>query len=306
MAEVTSILQSLGGFQARRNPKSQHLVKSAPKLLSGGYKHQGNEGWDAVEKTLLAAVDEGEYKIAEQCLEILVDKFPASPRVDCLSGIIIESKESPTIALAYYDEMLKSDPSNAALWRRKAGTLRKMGRVDEAVNELCLMLDTFYTEVEAWLELADIYLSCHRYELALQSLSHVLLLAPQNPFHMLHFAETAYLVPDVPLALKVYLQAVDMTDDDDQDGVTPMDTVPSGLVLRAWFGVKLCTNKLITEPKATNSPSQTSSPNTNVLASLDDLATERLKTAYLETTRESPPAGDSALLREMAGILQRV
>lgn len=79
----------------------------------------------------------------------------------------------------------------------------------------------------------------YRYDLALQALSHVLLLAPQNPFHMLHFAETAYLVPDVPLALKVYLQAVDMTDDDDQDGVTPMDTVPSKLVLRAWFGVKL-------------------------------------------------------------------
>ena len=85
----------------------------------------------------------------------------------------------------------------------------------------------------------------YRYELALQALSHVLLLAPQNPFHMLHFAETAYLVTDVPLALKVFLQAVDMTDDDDQDGVTPMDTVPSKLVLRAWFGVKLVCSHII-------------------------------------------------------------
>ena len=144
------------------------------------------------------------------------------------------------------------------MWRRKAGTLRKLGKIDEAVTELCALLDTFYTEIEAWIELADIYLSCgrcvlnmsglsiadyssqtFRYDLALQALSHVLLLAPQNPFHMLHFAETAYLVPDVPLALKVYLQAVDMTDDDDQDGVTPMDTVPGKLVLRAWVGVKL-------------------------------------------------------------------
>ena len=75
--------------------------------------------------------------------------------------------------------------------------------------------------------------------MATQALSHVLLLAPQNPFHVLHFAETAYLIPDVPLALKVFLQAVDMTDDADQDGVAPVDTVPNGLVLRAWFGVKL-------------------------------------------------------------------
>ena len=27
------------------------------------------------------------------------------------------------------------------------------------------MLDTFYTEVEGWLELADIYLSCQQYVL---------------------------------------------------------------------------------------------------------------------------------------------
>ncbi|KAI0089413.1 hypothetical protein BDY19DRAFT_889264, partial [Irpex rosettiformis] len=263
-------------------------------------------GWDAVEKTLLAAVDERDYQLAEHALRILVDKFPGSPRVEVLSGIILENKETPTKALAYYNELLKEDSSNAALWRRKAGILRKLGKVDEAVNELCALLDTFYTEIEGWIELGDIYLSCHRYEFALQALSHVLLLAPQNPFHMLHFAETAYLVPDVPLALKVYLQAVDMTDDDDQDGVTPMDTVPSKLVLRAWFGVKLCTNKLITEPKAINSPSQTSPPKTNVLASLDDLATERLRTAYLETTRESPPQGDTALLKELAKILQQV
>ena len=120
------------------------------------------------------------------------------------------------------------------------------------------MLDTFYTEVEGWLELADIYTSCQqyviiysanlgyaeavdgqRYDHAVQSLSHALLLAPQNPFYVIHFAETAVLVPDIPLALKMFLQAVDMTDDEEQDGVAPRDTVPTGLVLRAWFGVKL-------------------------------------------------------------------
>lgn len=73
----------------------------------------------------------------------------------------------------------------------------------------------------------------------MQAISHALLLAPQNPFHVVHFAETAFLVPDIPLALKMYLQAVDMTDEEEQDGVAPRDTVPTGLVVRAWFGVKL-------------------------------------------------------------------
>ena len=34
-----------------------------------------------------------------------------------------------------------------------------MGKVDRAVEELSALLDTFYTEVDGWLELADIYLS---------------------------------------------------------------------------------------------------------------------------------------------------
>ena len=38
-----------------------------------------------------------------------------------------------------------------------------MGKIDRAVEELSAMLDTFYTEVEGWLELTDIYLSCQQY-----------------------------------------------------------------------------------------------------------------------------------------------
>ena len=48
----------------------------------------------------------------------------------------------------------------------------------------------------------------------------------------------SYLANDLPLALKMYLQVVDMTDDDDED-VPPSDSIPTGITLRAWFGVKL-------------------------------------------------------------------
>ena len=100
------------------------------------------------------------------------------------------------------------------------------------------MLDTFYTEPDGWLELADIYASCQQYTYALQALSHALLLSPQNPSYFLQYAETAYLAEDVPLALKTFLHVVDMTDDDDGD-LPPSDSIPTGITLRAWFGVKL-------------------------------------------------------------------
>jgi hypothetical protein len=35
-----------------------------------------------------------------------------------------------------------------------------MGRTEDAVNELRLFLDTFYNDLDGWLELADIYSSC--------------------------------------------------------------------------------------------------------------------------------------------------
>jgi hypothetical protein len=49
------------------------------------------------------------------------------------------------------------------IWQRQISVLRKLNRIDLAVEELCKFADTFYTEVEAWLELADIYTSQNQY-----------------------------------------------------------------------------------------------------------------------------------------------
>ncbi len=54
-----------------------------------------------------------------------------------------------------------------------------------------------------------------------------MLIAPQNPFHALRFAETAYTAGDIPLALSYFLKVVEMSEGD------------SGVPSRAWFGVKL-------------------------------------------------------------------
>lgn len=38
-----------------------------------------------------------------------------------------------------------------------------MGMIEKATEELSQFLDTFYSDVEGWLELADIYSSCNQY-----------------------------------------------------------------------------------------------------------------------------------------------
>jgi ER membrane protein complex subunit 2 len=125
-----------------------------------------------------------------------------------------------------------------------------MGRVEQTVEELGKYLDTFYTDLEGWLELADIYSQCNqcvvlgslrviftdtlfRYSHALEALSHALVLAPQNPFTFLQFAETAYTAGDVPLALKMFLVVVEMSERDQEK-----DQPPTGFTIRAWMGVK--------------------------------------------------------------------
>ena len=61
-----------------------------------------------------------------------------------------------------------------------------------------------------------------------------MLLAPQNPFYVLEFAEIAYASGDIPLAIKTFLIAVDMTDDED----APITSYQTDVTLRAWYGVK--------------------------------------------------------------------
>ena len=50
-------------------------------------------------------------------------------------------------------------------WKRQVAVLRRMGKTEDAVNELRSLLDTFYNDLEGWLELANIYSSCCQYVL---------------------------------------------------------------------------------------------------------------------------------------------
>lgn len=58
---------------------------------------------------------------------------------------------------------LSSHENLKAIWKRQISMLRRLGQIENAVVELCKFADTFYTDVEAWLELADIYASNHQY-----------------------------------------------------------------------------------------------------------------------------------------------
>ncbi|KAJ7216560.1 hypothetical protein GGX14DRAFT_442004 [Mycena pura] len=269
---LASALDKLATFRTNNTRASQETFKNASVIMKTARK-LGDDGWAVLEQLLLASVDIGRLDVADQCLRQLSDRFPDSPRVDVLTGIRMEATEPPDVVLQYYEQLLDADSANAAVWKRKISVLRRIGKIEKAVEELSQLLDTFYNDVDGWLELADIYTTCNQYTQALQALSHALLLAPQNPFYVLQFAETAYTAGDLPLALKTFLVFVDMWE---RDLDSPKGKPPVGVAVRAWMGIKLCSRRLM----LSSSPSVSNTPVPKTLNLIEELATERVLAAY--------------------------
>ncbi|KAJ3840945.1 hypothetical protein F5878DRAFT_532671 [Lentinula raphanica] len=271
-ASLPSALQTLANYRIHNTRASHEVVEKGKVLLnSNGTSRLGDDAWAFLEQLALAAIDVANYEIADECLRRLATKFPESPRVDVLSGIRMEATQPPEVALKFYNELLQTDSSNAAIYKRRISVLLRMGKIERAVTELSEYLDTFYSDVEGWVELAELYSSCNQYTSATQALSHALLLAPQNPFYVLQFAETAYTADDVPLAMKMFMLALDIMDRNVSE-----ESIPTGVSVRAWYGVKLCCRAL-TE-RTCSSASDTPLPQN--LDLLDELSTERVLTAY--------------------------
>lgn len=75
----------------------------------------------------------------------------------------------------------------------------------------------------------------HSYTHALQALSHAMVLAPQNPFYVLQFAQTASINEEIALALKMYLRTAEMIESDEDDGFLHD---ANEVARQAWLGVK--------------------------------------------------------------------
>ncbi|EJD05303.1 TPR-like protein [Fomitiporia mediterranea MF3/22] len=299
-AQLTSALAKLASFRQQNSRQSQEILDAGvPLLLSKKSALSDVHSTTWLEQLALAAIDVGNLDIADECIDTLTECFPGSPRVDVLVGIRKEVSLPMEVVLDYYDGLLDADESNSAAWKRKIVVLRRSGDIAKAVDQLSKFLDTYYTDVEGWLELADIFSSCNQYDAALRSLQHALLLAPQNPFYVLQSAEVAYTTGDIPLALKFFLMAIDMTEEPDIDPASRVEAVPEGIAVRAWFGLKQCTRHLITDPRtASTSRSQTTVPQHVHL--LDELATERLLTSYSTYSggpRSGPVRGREELVK---------
>jgi ER membrane protein complex subunit 2 len=163
-------------------------LSSLPYPLSLFVNTESQEKWQAYENLFLACLRTGDDNAAYACLESLTDRFgKANDRVLALQGLYKEAtaKNDKELAdvLSEYEEILKGDPTIFSIRKRRAALLRSMGRTNDAVTALTNLLDQSPTDAEAWMELADLYLTQGAYDQAVFCLEEVLLVAP-NAWNM--------------------------------------------------------------------------------------------------------------------------
>lgn len=164
---------------------------------------ESTEVWLTYERLLLSCLRTGDDKAAHSCLEKLVDRFGATnERVMGLRGLYQEAVAQDDYALETilkeYNNVLDEDPVNTVrlsstakllvfnaksllsqpVAKRRIALLRTLSRINDAIDALIKLLESSPTDIEAWAELADLYLSQNLFPQAIFCLEEVLLVAP--------------------------------------------------------------------------------------------------------------------------------
>ncbi|KAG8945228.1 hypothetical protein FRC04_001134 [Tulasnella sp. 424] len=165
---IQTSLETLHRLRVRKVRASQEVLDHVEFLQEKGVNlktKMGDDYWSFLEQLTAASLDLGRDDVAEDCLNQLNERFPDSPRVQVLYGMRREAAGDLAGALKLYDAILEVEEAHVGIWKRRVAVYRQLGDTKRAVDDLCHYLDTFYTDVEGWLELADLYAS--RYELSL-------------------------------------------------------------------------------------------------------------------------------------------
>ncbi|KAK7521961.1 uncharacterized protein IWZ02DRAFT_127930 [Phyllosticta citriasiana] len=156
---------------------------SLPWPLSLIFNTESQEVWATHENLLLCCVRTGDDRAARQCLERLTARFGAeNQRVQALkflyeSATAVDDKALRGV-LEEVERLVREDPTNLLLRKRRVAILRTLNRPAEATAALVDLLDFSPTDAESWAELSDLYLAQNLYSQAIFALEEVLLITP--------------------------------------------------------------------------------------------------------------------------------
>ena len=113
----------------------------------------------------------------------LTTRFGANnERIIALKGVYEEAlaKDDKELEKIFndYEKVLKEDPTNFSVRKRRVAVLKSLGRTADAITALTVLLENSPTDAEAWAELSELYASIGAWGQAIFCLEEVLLIMP--------------------------------------------------------------------------------------------------------------------------------
>ena len=179
-------------------------------ILEHGNK-LGDELWTIYEQVFLASIDCRKMDLATMCLRELKTQFPDSIRVEKLNAMRLEAFEKYKEAETIYEKILEREPANSVVRKRLVAILKAENLIPEAIKELNEYLKKFMSDQEAWMELAELYISQQDYKKAKFCMEELILVNPQNHLYHQRYAEILYTLggnENMEKARKYFAQAL--------------------------------------------------------------------------------------------------
>ncbi|OBT54004.1 hypothetical protein VE04_06025 [Pseudogymnoascus sp. 24MN13] len=253
----------------------------APYSLSSVYAApETPELWTTYENLMLSCLRTGDKHSARVCLDRLLSRFGESnERIMALQGLYreatAESDSDLQKVLTEYDSILKGDPGNMPVSKRRIALLKSMGKQAEAISALAQFLDCSPTDAEAWAEISDLYASQGLYQQSIFALEEVLLITPNAWNIHARLGELLFTSAGtdgstgkdnttekyIYESVRRFSRSIELCDD----------------YLRGFYGLKLATARaLLTLSEGSNKSKADSTPSLKTIQSLNLLATAKL------------------------------
>ncbi|KAL6706925.1 Inositol phosphatase SIW14 [Coniothyrium glycines] len=218
-------------------------TSSLPWPLSLLFSRETPEAWTIHENLFYAALRTGDESSALSILTRLESRFGATnERIITLRGIYNEAIATSDADLDKvfdgYEKILRDDPTNMSIRKRRVAVLKALRRPQDALAALTTLLHNSPTDAEAWAEASELYAGQQAWGQAIFCAEEVLLITPNAwsaHAHVatLHYLSTASNAPPslsaLALALKHFCRAVELNES----------------YLRGYYGLKLVSARLI-------------------------------------------------------------
>lgn len=158
-------------------------TSSLPWPLSLLFSRETPETWTIHENLFLSTLRTGDEKAALDILHRLEARFgDHNERIITLRGIYNEatSKTDADLQKVFdaYEKILKDDPTNMSIRKRRVAVLKALGRTQDAITAVAALLHNSPTDAEAWAEASELYASTGAWGQAIFCAEEVLLITP--------------------------------------------------------------------------------------------------------------------------------